>query len=216
MDCVAVIRIRYKDFWSKSDSLPGLYGSAVCRGSRVTVYLQPGLSAGQRAAVFRRLRQEASRGCGPELPLPRLVTALAVDRIRMAVRILGGAVRLHPGVTLLPSVLAVLTVTMFVLASAGGPAGQASAGPTSVGGSALTSDQASAGAELPVVTARGIAAGGRGLDLTEHPVPLALRARGKAACVNPMIGWASAGEPQLACRHTASNKAHRPGPRALA
>src|SRR6516225_6629260 len=80
MDCVAVIRIRYKDFWSKSDSLPGLYGSAVCRGSRVTVYLQPGLSAGQRAAVFRRLRQEASRGCGPELPLPRLVTALAVDR----------------------------------------------------------------------------------------------------------------------------------------
>ena len=92
MDCAAVIRIRYRDFWSGSDNLPGLHGIAVRRGSRVTVYLQPGLTGRERTAVFRRLRQEASRGCGPELPLPRLVMAVAADRLRMTLRVLGGAV----------------------------------------------------------------------------------------------------------------------------
>jgi hypothetical protein len=42
----------------------------------VTVYLVPGLTTWQRRAVIRRLRQEASRGFGPPLPLPQLALAL--------------------------------------------------------------------------------------------------------------------------------------------
>jgi hypothetical protein len=213
MDCAAVIRIRYKDFWSEKDILPGLHGNAVRRGTRVTVYLQPGLTGGQRAAVFRRLRQEASRGCGPELPLARLVLAAAADRMRTGTRVVGGAVRLHPGVTLLPSVLAVLVMTMFVLASAGEPPAARASG----GGSALAGDQPG-GTGLPaVITAQGtVAAGGRGLAQAERAVPAEAKAKGRAACLNVMIGRDPSPSLQLACRHAASNSAHRPGPHALA
>jgi len=176
------------------------------------VYLQPGLTARQRTAVFRRLRQEASRGCGPELPLPRLALALGVDRLRTALRILGGAVRLHPGVTLLPGGLAVLFLTMFVFASAGGPgAGPPKAVP------ALASVQTRA-ALPPVLTARSIAAGGRSLDLADHADPAAKSkaAWAKAACSKVLAGRPASAALKLACRRAASNKAHRPRPRALA
>jgi hypothetical protein len=212
MDCAAVIHIRYKDFWSEKDILPGLHGNAVRRGSRVTVYLQPGLTGRQRAAVFRRLRQEASRGCGPELPLVRLVMAVAADRMRTGTRVVGGAVRLHPGVTLLPSVLAVLVMTMFVLTSAGEPPAA-----TASGGSALAGDQTGATALPAVITAQGIVAvGGRGLAEAERAVPAEAKAKGKSACLKVMIGRDPSPALQLACRHAASNSAHRPGPRALA
>jgi len=62
---------------------------------------------------------EASRGYGPALPLPELVFALAVDRVRTGLRITAGAVRLHPSRTLLPSAATVLLMAFFVLASAG-------------------------------------------------------------------------------------------------
>jgi hypothetical protein len=214
MDCAAVIRIRYRDFWSGSDNLPGLHGVAVRRGSRVTVYLQPGLTARQRTAVFRRLRQEASRGCGPELPLPRLMLAVGVDRLRTALRVLGGAIRLHPGVTLLPSALAVLVMTMFVLASAGGPG----VAPPTGGISALASDQTSA-ARPPAVTAQRIAAGGRGLDLADQAVPAVANvkaATAKAACAKVKADRHASRALKLACRRAASYKAHRPRPRNLA
>ncbi|HEY0934774.1 MAG TPA: hypothetical protein VGD91_13655 [Trebonia sp.] len=79
----------------------------------------PGLTAGQRRAVLRRLRQEASRGFGPALPRPQLAVALGADRVRAAVRTAGAVVRLHPAVTLIPGALAVVSLALLVLASAG-------------------------------------------------------------------------------------------------
>jgi hypothetical protein len=98
----------------------GFHGRAELCGHGVTVYLLPGMTRWQRKAVLRRLRMEASRGYGPALPLPQLAFALAVDRVRTALRITGGAVRLHPSQTLLPSAAAVALMAFFVLASAGG------------------------------------------------------------------------------------------------
>jgi hypothetical protein len=114
MDC-AVIRIRYKDFSAGTHHASGLYGRAEDRPPVVTVYLVPGLTACERRAVLRRLRQEASRGCGPALPLPQLAIALGVDRVRTAARVTTAMVRLHPVVTLVPSAVAVAVATMFVL-----------------------------------------------------------------------------------------------------
>ena len=102
MDC-AVIRVRYQDISSGSHHGTGLYGTAKRCPQGVTIYLVPGLTARQRKAVIRRLRQEASRGCGPELPLPGLLVALAADRVRVAVTLTTTAVRLHPATTLLPT-----------------------------------------------------------------------------------------------------------------
>jgi hypothetical protein len=123
MDSV-VIRVRYPDFSSGSRDLAGLHGSAECDARGITVYLLPGLTGRQRKAVIRRLRQEASRGFGPPLPLPGLAIALATDRIRAAVGIAVGVVRLHPTVTLLPGA-AIAAMTLFMVASTG-------AGPGSV------------------------------------------------------------------------------------
>ena len=99
--------------------MTGFHGRAELCGHGVTVYLLPGMTRWQRDAVLRRLRMEASRGYGPALPLPELVFALAVDRVRTALRITVGAVRLHPSRTLLPSAAAVLLMAFFILASAG-------------------------------------------------------------------------------------------------
>jgi hypothetical protein len=99
----------------------GLHGTAERSRHGVTVYLVPGLTACQRRAVLRRLRQEASRGVGPALPLPQLTMALVLDRVRSAARTAGAIVRLHPAVTLVPGALAVALMTLFVIASADGP-----------------------------------------------------------------------------------------------
>ena len=101
--------------------MTGLHGRAECGPRGVTVYLIPGLTACQRRAVFRRLRQEASRYVGPALPLPQLAVALSLDRVRSAARITGAIVRLHPAVTLLPGALAAALMSLFVIASADGP-----------------------------------------------------------------------------------------------
>ena len=110
MDC-AVIRVRYKDL------SPGLHGKAEHSGRGATVYLLPGLTGRQRKAALRRLRQEASRGCGPALPLPQLTVALALDQVRSACRRTAAVVRLHPAGSLLPTAVAGTLMTMFVLAS---------------------------------------------------------------------------------------------------
>jgi hypothetical protein len=96
-----------------------LYGTAKRCPQGVTIYLVPGLTGRQRKAVIRRLRQEASRGCGPELPLPGLLVALAADRVRVSVRLTAAAVRLHPAATLLPAGLVAIGMMMLVLTSAG-------------------------------------------------------------------------------------------------
>ena len=88
------------------------------RGSRgVVVYLLPGLTAAQRGAALRRLRQEGNRGCGPRLPSGQLAVALIADRLRAGATHTGAAIRQHPVGMLLPAVLAGVLLTMFVLAS---------------------------------------------------------------------------------------------------
>lgn len=115
-----MIRIRYKDFSSGTHPLTGFHGSAEPYPHGVTVYLLPGLTRWQRKAVLRRLRMEGSRGYGPALPMPQLAFALGVDRMRTALRITAGVVRLHPSRTLLPGAAALVLMAFFVLASAGG------------------------------------------------------------------------------------------------
>lgn len=115
-----MIRIRYKDFSCGTHPLTGFHGSAEPSPHGVTVYLLPGLTRWQRKAVLRRLRMEASRGYGPALPVPQLAFALGVDRVRTALRITAGVVRLHPSRTLLPGAAAMVLMALFVLASAGG------------------------------------------------------------------------------------------------
>ncbi len=107
-----MIRVRYKSHLS-----PGLHGTAE-RGTRgTTVYLVPGLTGGQRRAALRRLKQEARRGCGPALPGPDLTVALAADRFRAGLRNTAAVVRLHPAGSLLPTAVAGLLMTLFVLSS---------------------------------------------------------------------------------------------------
>jgi hypothetical protein len=100
----------------------GLHGRAERCARGVTVYLVPGLTAWQRRAVIRRLRQEASRGFGAPLPAPQLAVALGVDRVRTAAGIARAIVRLHPAVALVPSACVAAMMTLFLVASAGGPA----------------------------------------------------------------------------------------------
>src|SRR5580698_7367851 len=115
----AVIRVRRRDFVSGSHNVAGFQSIAERLPRGVTIYLLPGLTGRQRKAVIRRLRQEASRGCGPELPLPELVVALAADRVRVAVKLTAAAVRLHPATTLLPTGLVAIGMMLLVLTSAG-------------------------------------------------------------------------------------------------
>jgi hypothetical protein len=106
-----MIRVRYKDLSS------GLHGMAERSGRGTTVYLLPGLTGGQRSAALRRLRQEASRGCGPQLRGPDLAVALAADRFRVGVRNTAAVVRQHPAGSLLPTALAATLMALFVFAS---------------------------------------------------------------------------------------------------
>jgi hypothetical protein len=106
-----VIRVRYKNL------SPGLHGLAESSADGTVVYLLPGLTGGQRSAALRRLRQEASRGCGPDLRGPDLRVALAADRFRTGVLNTAAVVRLHPVGSLVPAALAALLMALFVLAS---------------------------------------------------------------------------------------------------
>lgn len=107
----AVIRIRYGSISS------GLHGRAEDAARGTTVYLLPGLSSRQRRAALRRLRQEASRGCGPALPPGQLALALAVDRVRAAVGHALAVVRLHPAASLVPVLLIAGCTVLFALTS---------------------------------------------------------------------------------------------------
>jgi hypothetical protein len=114
-----VIRIRYRDFSAGRHNTTGLHGMARRGGHGVTVYLVPGLTARERRAVLRRLRQEASRGFGPPLPLLALALALAADRVRAGAGIVASLIRLHPAVTLLPGAVVAAVMALFIVASAG-------------------------------------------------------------------------------------------------
>jgi hypothetical protein len=107
-----VVRIRYRDLSA------GLHGKAELMGPSTMVYLQPGLTAAQRSAVLRRLRQEARRGCGPQLPSRQLAVAVVADRTRLTVRQVLAIIRLHPAVPLAPALLLGVTAGLFLLVAA--------------------------------------------------------------------------------------------------
>jgi hypothetical protein len=202
------------------------------------VYLLPGLTSWQRRAVIRRLRQEASRGFGPPMPLPQLAIALGLDRVRTAARIVKAIVRLHPVVTLVPSALALVVMTLFVIASGdqpGIPPGMPGRLADAAAASGGTAGTVSAGPMTGVTSAvgpGGTAGGGAGLG-SGRRVP-AKQAHGAHSKVKPLAGaqvrqgsWyvcpqaitTTTSRPrhaQLACRRpaprAAPHTAHLPGP----
>jgi hypothetical protein len=149
----AVIRIRYRDFSAHADEVTWLYGRAERSATGTVVYLQPGLTPGQRRAAIRRLRQEGARGLGPPLPPAALLLAMAVDGVRATFGTMGAVIRLHPAAALLPGACAVVLAAFFVLATATGPGGPSGRGPGS-----RSSPQApvAAGAAGPVLRPRAI------------------------------------------------------------
>jgi hypothetical protein len=211
-----VIRVRRRDFVSGSHNVTGFQGIAERLPHGVTISLLPGLTSRQRRAVIRRLRQEASRGCGPELPLAQLLIALFLDRVRGALRLAAGAVRLHPGTTLLPAAFVAAVMTLFVLASAGmgavpavrpalaasqsGPGLRSTVRVGGVGG--VVSIGGMAG-----VRPSSIGPGGQGLG-SGRPAPTigsrsSGRPRAARVCFGAMPGVAAKRSP-LACRGTSS------------
>jgi hypothetical protein len=228
-----VIRVRYQDISSGSHRGSGLYGTAKRCPQGVTIYLVPGLTGRQRQAVIRRLRQEASRGCGPELPLPGLLVALGADRVRMAVKLTSAAVRLHPAAMLLPTALVAAGMMLLVLASAGVrpdlavAAGRANNGPTApavrVGNSAGDSSASFDAADSPAAAShglapRGLGPGGRELVAGHHRLMTRrIRPRTARVCFGAMPGMA-AQRSHLACRQTkpSAARAARPDTRPLA
>lgn len=158
-----VIRIRYENFSAGTHdvTVTGLHGRAEPGERGVTLYLLPGLSDEQRRAVFRRLRQEASRGFAPPLPLPQLAVAIGVDRLRSAARIIRALVRLHPVVTLVPAAFVAAAMALFVIASSAGPGSTARA-------QAGLAGTAPAGSGK-VIQAAGRTAGSRGGDRGHGP-----------------------------------------------
>jgi hypothetical protein len=221
-----VIRVRRRDFVSGSHNVTGFQGIAERLPHGVTIYLLPGLTSRQRRAVIRRLRQEASRGCGPELPLVQLLIALFLDRLRGAFRLAAGAVRLHPGTTLLPAAFVAAVMTLFVLASAGmgtvpavRPAlAAAQSGPglwstvrvgagglVSIGGAARV--RSTGGLAAGVIRPSSIGPGGRGLGLGQPAPATGPRSKGRPraaqVCFGAMPGVA-AGHSPLACHRTSS------------
>ena len=221
-----MIRVRYQDISSGSHHGTGLYGTAKRCPQGVTIYLVPGLTGRQRKAVIRRLRQEASRGCGPELPLTELVVALAADRVREAVKLTAAAVRLHPATTLLPTSLVAIGMMMLVLTSAGvrpelaaaaGRAGTRHAGlavgvgNNNAGDGAAGFDAADSGGMKPGAS-DGPGPGGRGLVAGQRRLTTG-RAGPRTArvCFGAMPSMA-AQRSNLACRQTKSSADRRAHP----
>ena len=225
-----VIRVRRRDFASGSHKIAGLQGIAERVPRGVTIYLLPGLTSRQRRAVIRRLRQEASRGCGPELPPAQLALALLLDRVRGALGLAAAAVRLHPGTTLLPAAFVATVMTLFVLVSAGvGPVPAGRPALVAQSGTGLGSTVQSAGdpGGLVSIGRKGaiagaleagdirpssirpssIGPGGRGLGSGQPATAAEPRSTGgpRAArvCFGAMPGVAAKRSP-LACRRTSS------------
>lgn len=155
-----MIRVRYQD-----QLPPGLNGKAAQGARGTTVYLLPGLTGRQRRDALRRLRQEASRGCGPALPGAGLTVALAADRFRVGLRNTAAVIRQHPAGSLLPTALAGLLMTMFVFASVPvrmvqGPGGSGGTGTPASGAAVVIGYPALAQANPPAGPGPGARRGG--------------------------------------------------------
>lgn len=189
-----MIRVRYKDL------SPGLHGQAEWTAKGTTVYLLPGLTGGQRRAALRRLRLEASRGCGPALPGPGLAMALAADRLRVGLRSAVAVIRVHPAGSLLPTALAGLLMTLFVFASVSArmaPLPPASAGgnATTVGAPVLVQESRAVGPVSAAGAHRTSHAAGQGqsswslVASSSQPKPSHRRARAAAAPSTTAAPW---------------------------
>lgn len=104
-----MIKIRYAD-------LPaGLHIRAVARGRDTVIYLLPGLTAAQRQAALRRARSSARMGHGPRLPVPGVLGAVMVDRMRTTVRNGAAAMRGHPAILVPPLVIVLSAAVAYIL-----------------------------------------------------------------------------------------------------
>ena len=107
-----MIKIWYGD-------LPGgLHVRAVARGKDTIIYLLPGLTVAERRAALRRVRSSARMGHGPALSAVGLALAVMANRIRITVRNVASAMRMHPGM-FVPLLVILLSapVAYFVLTS---------------------------------------------------------------------------------------------------
>lgn len=136
--CTVTVKIRYRD---ASQFSPGLRATAERHGLTATVYLLPGLTAAQRNAALRRLRQSGRMGYGPRLPVVQLAFALFVDRIRATIGQIGSVFRVHPagasGPVMLVSagaiaLLMLSAVSIRILREPRGPHGPSASGPAPV------------------------------------------------------------------------------------
>ncbi len=214
-----MIHIRYRDLSAGTHEVTWLYGRAERCARGTTVYLVPGLTTRQRRAALRRLRQEASRGFGPPLPISQLTVALGVDRVRTGARIAGSVVRLHPAVTLLPGALAASLMALFVLASSE----RAGFGPT--GGTLEQSAAVAGGLQEPVPAPPGAPMAQVTEDSqTSFGAMAAVPALGLSgawyACPQPALSPLQARHGSPGCQRWRSravaDTAHRPAPSDLA
>jgi hypothetical protein len=197
-----VIRIRRRDFVSGSHDVTGLQGIAERFPRGVTIYLLPGLTGRQRRAVIRRLRQEASRGFGPQLPLPQLLIALVLDRVRGALALAAAAVRWHPGLTLLPTAFVAAVMALFVLASAGvepGPAVRPALAATQPGtGLAVRVGEGAGGLVYGATAPKGAHAGGAATGGRIRPSSMQTGGQGLGSGQPARTGPRSTGRPHAA------------------
>lgn len=103
-DFASVLKVRVSAR-TRANGKAELFGRHRRGRGRTIVWLRPGLTGAQRKAALRRLRQEASRGHGPSLPLPQLTVALGLDRVRSGYRNATSVIRLHPAGSLLPAIV---------------------------------------------------------------------------------------------------------------
>jgi hypothetical protein len=176
-----VIRVRYRDL------PPGLNGDAIHEDGSVVVYFAPGLTAQQRKAALRRLRQAASRGQKPPLPTLPLVVALTFDRLRARASTLAAIVRLHPVGTLVPAfgVAGLLAVFLFTSVSVHVLETPATAGPGGVVGGSLPSGPSDHARRLVPRASLAMSSGGSGgsrstSQLTGTPIPVSRRSHGRS------------------------------------
>jgi hypothetical protein len=109
-----MIKIRYRD---PSELSPGLHAAAERHGRNIVVYLLSGLTAPQRRAALRRLRQSARMGYCPELPAAQLGLALAIDWVRTGLGRAGAVFRLHPAGSTVPVMMASGAAIAFLVLS---------------------------------------------------------------------------------------------------
>ena len=137
-----MIMIRYRNAHEFS---PGLHATAERHGRTVTIALLSGLTAAERDAVLRRLRQSGRTGYGPRLPAVPLAFARLADRIRTAAARSRAVFRTHPAGTTGPvmlisagaiAFLVLAGLSIRILREPRGPAGPSDSSPVAAASAA--------------------------------------------------------------------------------